>query len=46
MVVDRLENNISKTMADEMGKSLKINKEDKDISNETLDKKLYSKLLK
>ncbi len=42
MVVDRLENNISKTMADEMGKSLKINKEDKDISNETLDKKLLA----
>lgn len=42
MVVDRLENNISKTMADEMGKSLKISKEDKDISNETLDKKLLA----
>jgi ABC-2 type transport system permease protein len=42
MVVDRLENNISQTMIEEMDKSLKILKEDRDISNETLDKKLLA----
>lgn len=42
ILVDKLDNNISKSMIEDMGKHLKVIVENNDISNEMLDKKLLS----